>query len=45
MAKTHLDVVLRQDLLDLYAVRSMTKIETLTELLKIRVGSPLSHAN
>jgi len=43
--KTHLDVVLRQDLLDLYAVRSITKIETLTELLKTRVGSPLSHAN
>jgi predicted AAA+ superfamily ATPase len=43
--RTHLDIVLRQDLLDIYAVRSILKIETLTELLKKRVGSPISYRN
>lgn len=43
--KTHLDVILRQDLLDLYAVRSLKSIETLVTLLKKRVAHPLSYTN
>ncbi len=43
--KTHLDVILRQDLLDLYALRSIKSIETLVSLLKKRVAHPISYAN
>jgi uncharacterized protein len=43
--RTHLDVILRQDLVDLEAVHSIHSIETLIELLRRRVGAPVSHAN
>ncbi len=43
--KTHLDVILKQDLLDLYSVNSIKSIELLTDLLKERTASPLSLRN
>ena len=42
---THLDVILRQDLLDLEQVRNIVGVETLIELLANRVGSPISFRN
>jgi predicted AAA+ superfamily ATPase len=42
---THLDVILRQDLLDLEQVRNIVGVETLVELLAHRVGSPISFRN
>ena len=39
--RTHTDVILKQDLLDIYAVRSIKTIELLCDLLKPRVASPL----
>ena len=41
----HLDVILRQDLLDLEQVRNIVGVETLVELLAQRVGSPVSFRN
>ncbi len=41
----HLDIILRQDLIDLQAVRDIQAIETLVQLLKKRVGSGISYAN
>jgi len=41
--KSHLDIILRQDLLDLENVHQIQSIETLIELLKHRVGSPISY--
>jgi uncharacterized protein len=43
--KTHLDAILRQDLLDLATISDIQGIETLLELLRSRVGSPVSYAN
>ncbi len=43
--KTHQDVILRQDMLDLTAYTDIQKIETLVELLRHRVGSPVSYAS
>ncbi len=43
--KTHLDIILRQDLLDLESVSSIKKIEQLVHLLAERVGSGISYAN
>jgi len=43
--RTHTDIILRQDLIDLEPVRSINQIETLIELLKNRVGSPISYAS
>ncbi|MBN1410928.1 MAG: ATP-binding protein [Spirochaetales bacterium] len=43
--KSHLDIILRQDLLDLESVRSIQAIETLIELLKHHVGSSVSYAS
>jgi len=40
--KSHLDVILKEDLLELSNIRDIRSIETLIELLKQRVGSPLS---
>jgi uncharacterized protein len=40
--RSHLDIILRQDLLDLESVRDIPAIETLVELLRHRVGSPVS---
>lgn len=41
--KGHLDLILRQDLLDLENLRDISSIELLIELLKSRVGSPISY--
>ena len=38
--RSHLDIILKQDLLDLENVQQITSIETLIQLLKKRVGSP-----
>src|SRR5204863_1210163 len=43
--RTHLDIILRQDLLDMHAVRDIKSIEILVQLLKNRVGSTVSYAN
>jgi len=43
--KSHLDIILRQDLVDLEKVSQIQKIETLIELLRHRVGSPLSYSS
>jgi uncharacterized protein len=43
--RTHLDAILRQDLLDLATISDIQGIETLLELLRSRVGSPVSYAN
>jgi predicted AAA+ superfamily ATPase len=43
--KTHLDIIIRQDLLDLENVSSIKKIERLVHLLADRVGSGISYAN
>lgn len=43
--RSHLDIILRQDLIDLYNVRDIQSIETLVELLKQRIGSTVSYAN
>ena len=40
--RSHVDVILREDMLALSAVRDIQSIETLIELLRHRVGSPLS---
>lgn len=41
--RSHLDIILRQDLLDLESVRQISSIETLIQLLRKRVGSPVSY--
>ncbi len=41
--KSHLDIILKQDLIDLENVQQITQIETLIQLLKYRVGSPISY--
>ncbi|MDO9181209.1 MAG: ATP-binding protein [Bacteriovorax sp.] len=43
--KTHLDIILRQDLIALEDVRDLKSIELLIDLLKERVGSPISYSN
>jgi predicted AAA+ superfamily ATPase len=43
--RPHIDVILRQDLIDLSSVRDISGIETLVMLLKERVGSSVSYAN
>lgn len=43
--RTHLDIILKQDLIDIYAVKDIKAIETLVQLLKERVGSTVSYAN
>jgi len=43
--RTHLDIILRQDLIELETVRDILQIETLIELLRTRVGSPVSYAS
>jgi predicted AAA+ superfamily ATPase len=42
-AKSHLDIILRQDLLDLEQVSDILSIETLIELLSERVGQVVSY--
>lgn len=43
--KSHLDIILKQDLIDLENVQQITQIETLIQLLKLRVGSPISYSS
>lgn len=43
--KTHLDIILRQDLIDLETVRNIKQIELLIDLLSERVGAPTSHSS
>ena len=40
--RSHTDAILREDLISLTAVRDIQSIETLIELLRQRVGSPIS---
>lgn len=41
--KSHLDIILRQDLIDLENIQQISSVETLIQLLKKRVGSPISY--
>ena len=43
--RRHLDIILRQDLLDLYVIHDIKAIETLVALLRYRVGTTISMAN
>lgn len=43
--RTHIDIILRQDLLDIQSVKDIKSIETLVQLLKTRIGSCISYAN
>ena len=43
--RSHLDIILRQDLLDITNVRDIRSIEVLIDLLKNSVGSPVSYAS
>lgn len=43
--RSHIDIILRQDLIDISSVRDIKAIETLIELLKMNVGSTVSFAN
>ncbi len=43
--RSHIDVILRYDMLDLTGVTDIATVETLLELLRGRVGSPVSYAN
>ena len=42
--KSHLDIILRQDLIDLESVRDIKSIEILIELLRTRVGLPVAYS-
>lgn len=42
---THIDIILRQDLIDLYTVHDLKSVETLILLLRQRVGSSVSYSN
>jgi hypothetical protein len=43
--KSHLDIILKQDLIDIENVQQITQIETMIQLLKHRVGSPVSYSS
>lgn len=43
--KTHLDVIIREDLLDLEKVREIKSIEILVDLLSYQVGNPVSYSS
>jgi predicted AAA+ superfamily ATPase len=43
--RTHLDIMLRQDFLDIKSVHTIQSIETLVALLSTRVASNISYAN
>ena len=43
--RSHLDLILRQDLIDLEAVRDITSMETMTQLLQSKVAAPFSYAS
>jgi uncharacterized protein len=42
-SRTHLDIILKQDLIDLESVRDIKTIEILIDLLTKKVGSPISY--
>jgi predicted AAA+ superfamily ATPase len=41
--RSHLDIILKQDLIDLENIQQIATIETLIQLLRKRVGSPISY--
>ncbi|PIE69443.1 MAG: ATPase [Deltaproteobacteria bacterium] len=43
--RSHLHIILKQDLIDMEQVQQITQIETLLQLLRQRVGSPVSYAS
>ncbi len=43
--RSHIDIILRQDLLDIHIVKDIQAIEDLIVLLQENVGSPISYAN
>ena len=43
--RSHIDLILREDLVTLTAIRDVRSLETLIELLRSRVGSPVSAAS
>ena len=43
--RSHLDIILKQDMIDLENVREITSVETLIQLLRKRVGSPVSYSS
>ncbi len=43
--RSHLDIIIKQDLIDLENVQQINSIETLIQLLRTRVGSPVSFAS
>jgi predicted AAA+ superfamily ATPase len=43
--KTHINIMLRQDILDIKSIRTIQSIETLMALLQSRVGSSISWSN
>jgi len=43
--KSHLDIIIKQDLIDLENVQQIILIETLIQLLKKQVGSPVSYSS
>ncbi len=43
--RSHLDIILRQDLIELEDIRQLTSVETLIQLLRSRVGSPVSYSS
>ena len=43
--RSHLDIIIRQDLIDLENVQQVTTLETLIQLLRRRVGSPVSYSS
>tara|TARA_B110000459_G_scaffold198352_1_gene243211 strand:- start:333 stop:626 length:294 start_codon:yes stop_codon:yes gene_type:complete len=43
--QSHIDIILRQDLIDLSAVRDIESVQMLVLLLSNRVGSTVSYAN
>jgi len=43
--RSHLDLILRQDLIDLEAVRDITSIETMVKLLQTKVAVPFSYSS
>ena len=43
--RSHLDIILKQDMIILENIREITSIETLIQMLRKRVGSPISYAS
>ncbi|EKD56420.1 MAG: hypothetical protein ACD_58C00197G0004 [uncultured bacterium] len=43
--RSHLDIILRQDLIDIQTIRDIQAIESLIELLKSNIGSTISYSN